>query len=77
MCPRNLNKIYIIKTLETWKKTTIHKVNFKLEKELNYFKNVKFIMIPFESYSLFFGKTLMLISLSYIFLEFFELILNL
>jgi len=70
-----LHKYSIIKTIDTKLEKNDNNVYFKLEKKLNYFSNVKFIAISFESHSLFFDKMLKLISLIYIFVKCVKLIL--
>jgi len=70
---KNLHKIYIIKTIKTKLEKNDSNIYFKLEKKLNYFLNVKFIVISFESHSLFFDR--MLMSLTYIFVKFLKVLL--
>jgi len=70
-----LHKYSIIKTIDTKLEKNYNNVYFKLEKKLNYFSNVKFIAISFESHSLFFDKMLKLMSLIYIFVKCVKLIL--
>jgi len=70
-----IDKIYIIKTIKTKLEKNDNNVYFKLEKKLNYFSNVKFIAISFETHTLFFDRMLTLMSLTYIFIKFLKLIL--